>query len=144
MTTTQNHDAINYCHECDAEYAGHRCARCPLCPLRIAVAEADNALRVVEPWRVIKADGNHEIQEILNEMSVSGWTQDSFHVSHQEDRDGVRPVYVAVMRRKVYDGESHALRRAAHQQAFDVYFSKQDEMAAEVKAFRAAHSWETS
>lgn len=143
MTTTKP-DSINYCHDCDVEFAAHRCAPCPLCQLRIAVAEADTALRQTEPWRVIKADGNREMQEILNEMSASGWIQDSFHVSHQEDRDGVQPVYVAVLRRKVYDGESHALRRAAHQQAFDAYFTKHDEMAAEVKSFRAARSGEAS
>ena len=144
MTITKP-DSINYCHECDAEYAGHRCAPCPLCPLRTAVAQADTALRLVEPFRVIKANGNLEMQEILNELCFSGWIQDSFHVSRQEDRNGVlRLLYVAVMRRKIYDGESHALRRAAHQQAFDAYLTKQDQMAEEVRAFRVARSGEAS
>ena len=140
--TTNNHDAINYCAECELEYAGHRCDPCPLCPLRIAWNEADIALRHAEPWRVIKADGHHEMQEILNELTASGWKQDSFHVSHQEDRNGVRPMYVTVMRRAVYDPESHALRRLSLQKATDAYFSKQEDMAAEVKAFRAARSGE--
>ena len=143
MTTTKP-DPINYCPECELEYAGHRCDPCPLCPLRIAWNEADIALRHAEPWRVIKADGVHEMQEILNELTASGWTQDSFHVSQQDERDGLRPVYVAVMRRTAYDPESHALRRLAQQNAVDAYFATQDEMADEVKAFRAARNGETS
>ena len=136
--TTLNHDAINYCGDCEIEYAGHRCALCPLCPLRIAWSEADTALRLAEPWRVIQADGPREFQEILNELSGSGWKRDSVHVSHREDRDGLHPVYVAVFQRTEYDPESHALSRLAHQKAFDAYFAKRDELAAEVKLFQAS------
>ena len=70
-------------------------------------------------------------------MSAAGWTQDSFHVSHQEDRDGLRPVYVALFRRTAYDAEGHALRRAAHEKAAEAYFAKRDQIEGEVKSYRA-------
>ena len=142
--TTQNHYAINWCPDCEIEYSGHRCAPCPLCPLRAAWNEADVELRHVEPWRVIQAGGVHEMQEILNELSASGWKQDSFHVSHKEDSNGVRPVYVAVLQRTSYDPESHVLRRLAQQKATKAYFAKQEEIATEVETFRAARNGETS
>ena len=138
MTATKP-DAINYCAECDVEYPAHRCAPCPLCQLRIACEEADQALFNSEPWRVIKAEGNLEMQEYLNEYSASGWILDSFHVSHQEaTRYGPGPVYVAVLKRSAHDRESHALRRAAHQQVFRDYLAKREELEAETAAFRAA------
>ena len=143
MTITK-HDSINICPECDVEYAGHVSDPCPLCPFRAAWNETDIELRHVEPWRVIEAVGVQEIQELLNELTVSGWKQDSFHVGHQDDRGGIRPVYVAVLQREAYDPERHILRRLAHQKAVQAYFAKQDEIAVEVNALRAARNGETS
>ena len=143
MTTTKP-DVINYCPECEVEYPGHRCDRCPLCPLRAAWSETANALRSVEPWRIITGTGHLQVQELINEMSASGWTRDSFHVSQEQEQGGVRPVYVALMRRMPYDQESHALRRMAHQKAVDEYFAKQDDMEAGVKVFRAERDREQS
>lgn len=96
--------------------------------------------RHAEPWRVIKTEGIAEIQEILNEMTASGWTRDAFHVTHQEDRDGLRTVYVAVFRRVAYDAEGHGLRRAAHEKAVEAYLAKRDELEAEAKSYRAARA----
>ena len=143
MTTTKP-DAINWCPECEIEYAAHRCAPCPLCPLRNEWDAADTALRLAEPWRIITGSVAQEIQEILNELTVAGWTRDSFHVSQQDEREGLRPVYVAVMRRTAYEPESHALRRLAQQKTVDSYFAKQDEIVTEVTAFRAARDGEAS
>ncbi len=71
MTTTKP-DAINWCPECEIEYAAHRCAPCPLCPLRNEWDAADTALRLAEPWRIITGSVAQEIQEILNELTVAG------------------------------------------------------------------------
>ena len=137
--TAPKPDAINHCVECDVEYPAHRCAPCPLCRLRIACEEANQALWQAEPWRVIKAEGHLEMQEYLNEYSASGWILDSFHVSHQETtRYGPGPVYVAVLKRSAHDRESHALRRAAHKQVFEDYLAKREALEAETAAFRAA------
>ena len=143
MTITKP-DAINYCNECELEYAAHRFATCPLCPLRIAWSETDTAVRHAEPWRVFKTEGEGEIQEILNLLTVSGWLSDSFHVTHVEDRDGLRTVYVAVLRRAAYDPEDYSLRRSAREKALDVYLAKRDQLEAEVQSYRAEHVGEAS
>ena len=117
---------------------------CTVSALPAPLGRRDTALRLAEPWRIITGSVAQEIQEILNELTVAGWTRDSFHVSQQDEREGMRPVYVAVMQRTAYEPESHALRRLAQQKTVDSYFAKQDEIVTEVTAFRAARDGEAS
>lgn len=42
-------DAINYCEDCELEYAARQCATCPLCSLRIAWSETDTARATPSP-----------------------------------------------------------------------------------------------
>ena len=78
--TTPIHDAINYCEDCGLQHAAHRCAGCPLCPLRIELQKAWNELHDAEPYRVIENSNFWQFQDNLNEITAAGWDVRNIHL----------------------------------------------------------------
>ena len=85
--TTQQPEKIEYCPECELEYAARQCAPCPLCPLREQHDEAMNDARRSEPWKVVSGLTTWEIQRAINHLEASGWSLHDFQVGHSSDGD---------------------------------------------------------
>ena len=98
--TTQHHQMIHYCRYCELEYPGDHCARCPLCPLRQAFAEADRELHDAKQFLVIKHTDIDDFEYALNALTVMGWVSEHIRIGHSEDRDhgvvGTSPYSAAV------------------------------------------------
>ena len=99
-TTTQHHDAINYCEDCELEYAGHRCAPCPVCPLSEKLSAAESNLRQCEPWKIVARDTTDDVQQTINSLEAHGW---SLH----DLRAGQSSELIALMERRDYSPERH-------------------------------------
>ena len=137
--TTQHHQMIHYCRYCELEYQGDHCARCPLCPLRQAFAEADRELHDAKQFLVIKHTDIDDFEYALNALTVMGWVSEHIRIGHCEDRDhGV--LYVAVFRRRAYDAERHVKANGFKDDAEVAYRERRKEIEAETKTAIAARA----
>ena len=135
--TTQQPQILDRCPECELDYYGDHCARCPLCPLRVKLEEAQTDLRLSEPFRVSEHFNSVEIQDDLNKMATRGWLRESIHVGHYQDRDGGWPVYLVVLTRQDYDVECHRQAALGELNANAAYLVRRAEIECETERVTA-------
>ena len=134
--TTQLPEKIEYCNECDLEYAARQCAPCPLCPLRKQWEETRSDVRRSEPWKIVCAEETFEIQKAINNLEANGWSLHDFAVGHSRDRDIGNTEFVAVMERRNYTPEKHAAAAQRETEALAGYLEKRAEIEAHTDEYR--------
>ncbi|MCY4416798.1 MAG: hypothetical protein OXE87_10885 [Chloroflexi bacterium] len=143
MTTTQNHDVINYCEHCELVYVAHWCAPCPLCPMREKLNAANREVFDSEPWQIASGGTAAEIQETMNEMAAAGWElhKNSFGYVRYEDVE--ESEFVALMIRRNYDQERHEAAEAGRQDLLLQYHAIRQQIRQKTQEFRAARDGES-
>ncbi len=78
----QNHDAINYCENCDVEYIAPASAPCPLCPLQEAFNVAYVRVSLTEPFNLLTATEDWEIEQLINSaVAADDWFLTKFRLA---------------------------------------------------------------
>ena len=117
MTTNHNEPSglqhrwqgLEWCPECEIEYAAHQCASCPLCPMWAKWKPAIDNVRRTEPYRIITETKEYLAQREMNEMTAAGWDLVKFTIAHAwgPDTGEGGPVFVALFHRRDYDPDAH-------------------------------------
>ena len=136
--TTRPPEKIEYCPECELEYAARQCAPCPLCPLGQQLDEAGTEVRRCEPWKVVTADTPCSIQRAVNDLEAAGWSLHDFRVGHTQLRDEANPEYVALMERREYSPELHAQAYQRKEELFAQYLEKRRGIEVASEEFKEA------
>ena len=137
-TTTLQPEKIEWCPECEIEYAAPQCAPCPLCPLKEALAAASDEVRDGEPWRLLRCVTAVDFQFHVNALEAAGWSLAEFTTGPAHDSEEGAFVYVAFMERRGYSPERHAELFERRERLVDEYRTKRQGIAAEAEEFKRA------
>ena len=141
--TIQNHDSINWCEDCEIEYAAHQSDPCPLCPLR----EAWNTSRIevyrAEPYNLLTAEEDWRIEHLMNEAVADVWCLDEFRVIRTVQDGEEATLFAALLKRDGYDREHHKEVVEASKKARDAHRQKAQEIASETAEAKTARSDES-
>jgi hypothetical protein len=137
----QNHDAINYCENCDVEYVAPASVPCPLCPLQEAFNAACVRISLTEPFNLLTATEDWEIEQLINgAVAADDWFLTKFRLACAVREGTWQTIYAALLQREGYDQERHRAAIQARREARNAHREKREQIQREVAVVKARRS----
>ena len=140
----QNHDAINYCENCDVEYIAPASAPCPLCPALPAAGSIQRRLRPSQPHRAVQsAHGHGRLGDRATDQRRCRRRRlvpNKIPARVCGPRRNMANHYAALLQREGYDRERHRAAIQARREARNAHREKREQIQREVAVVKARRS----